>query len=158
MGLARLSVSRITSQVLVGSTPKNVTDVEYLVENYAIDSILNLQSDADLRDRQIDIGELEAFYSQREMEFCRFEINDFDPVDMAKKLVEPIKYLIEQVEKNRTIFVHCNAGICRAPSTVLGYLFLYEGMTLDEGLTLIRSKRSIANPYIAAVSEALEQI
>ena len=153
-----ISISQISAQVFVGSSPKDVGDVRELFEKYNVSSVLNLQTDADLRVRSINIELLEKQYQQRNMRFARFAIDDVDPVDMANKISQPIAYLIKEVKLGGVVYVHCNAGICRATSTVLGYLNLYEGLDLDEGLRFIRSKRPIANPYVEAVREALEQL
>ena len=54
--------------------------------------------------------------------------------------------------------MHCNAGICRAPATVLGYLCHFRGLSLEDGLAYIRENRPQANPYTGAVSKALRQL
>jgi len=56
------------------------------------------------------------------------------------------------------VYVHCNAGVCRAPATVLGYLCHYRGMTVDHGLEYLRAKRPQVHPYIGAVEKALEKL
>jgi len=152
-----MSISQISAQVLVGSSPKDIGDIRELYEKQGVNSVLSLQTDADLRVRGINIELLEKHYRLREMNFARFAMDDVDPQDMAEKIIHPIKYLGDQVLLGKKIYVHCNAGICRATSTVLGYLNLYEGMDLAEGLHFIRAKRPIANPYVSAVREALEQ-
>lgn len=153
-----MSFDQVSTQVFVGSTPKDAGDVRELNEKHGINSVLSLQTDADMRVRSINLALLEKHYQQREMEFARFPIDDVNPEDMAKKILAPIEYLVSQVQQNKTVYVHCNAGICRATSTVLGYLYLQEGMDLEHGFAYIRSKRPIANPYISAVRSAIEQI
>ena len=152
-----ISLSQISAQVIVGSSPKDVSDVRELHEKHAVTSVLSLQTDADLRTRKINIDLLELHYQKRAINFKRFPIDDVNPEDMAQKILKPIQYLIDQVNKDKVVYVHCNAGICRATSTVLGYLHLEQGMTMQQGLEYIRSKRPIANPYISAVTQALEQ-
>ena len=73
-------------------------------------------------------------------------------------LAEPVKVLNELLQSGHRVYVHCNAGVCRAPATVLGYLCHYRGMTIDEGLNYIREQRPQANPYISAVQQALNQL
>ena len=152
-----MSLSQISAQVMVGSTPKDVGDVRELCDKHGVTSVLSLQTNADLRSRGINIDLLETQYQKREMNFQRFPIDDVSPEDMAQKILQPIQYLVDQVNKDKLVYVHCNAGICRATSTVLGYLYLEQGMTMQQGLEYIRSKRPIANPYVSAVTQALEQ-
>ena len=158
MRLGKISVSQINPRILIGSAVKGIDDIDYLVEQFAVNSVLSLQSDADIINRQIDMDELVELYQQKQIEFARFSINDFDPDDMAIKLVRPILHLARHVKENKTIFVHCNAGICRAPSTVLAYLNGYENMTLKEGLAFIRQNRPLANPYLDAIEKAIKYL
>jgi histidinol-phosphate aminotransferase len=58
---------------------------------------------------------------------------------------ECTEFIHEQVRQGRRILVHCAEGISR--SCVIGAAYLYEcGMSLDEAIALIRSKRPIVNP------------
>ena len=125
-----MSLNQISSQVIVGSSPKDVGDVRELHEAHKVSSVLSLQTDADLTVRNIDIKLLEAHYLKRQMSFQRFPIDDVNPNDMVEKILLPIQYLVNQVEQEKTVYVHCNAGICRATSTVLGYLYLHQGLSL----------------------------
>jgi atypical dual specificity phosphatase len=56
------------------------------------------------------------------------------------------------------VYVHCNAGVCRAPATVLGYLCHFREMSMQDGLEYIRSQRPQVHPYISAVEIALEKL
>ena len=64
------------------------------------------------------------------------------PLDLIGECTE---FIHEQVRQGRRILVHCAEGISR--SCVIGAAYLYEcGMSLDEAIALIRSKRPIVNP------------
>jgi len=153
-----LSSNSITKQVIVGSAPVNESDIQHLKLHYGVDSVINLQTQKDLQVRNINLENLLTIYQQHQIELYQFPILDVDADDMAKKILPAILKLTTLVKDNKTIYVHCNAGICRATSTVLGYLNLYEGMSLEEGLAFIRSKRPIANPYLSAVKSALDDL
>jgi len=52
--------------------------------------------------------------------------------------------LIEHVkERDKKVFVHCNAGCSRAPSVVIGYLIYCKKIGYDEALKIIGSSRYI---------------
>jgi histidinol-phosphate aminotransferase len=54
-------------------------------------------------------------------------------------------FIREQLRLGRRVLVHCAEGISR--SCVIGAAYLYEcGMSLDEAIALIRSKRPIVDP------------
>jgi len=151
-----INFDRIEENIFIGSTPRNLIDVNRLSQQLKITAVLSLQSDADFRTHNIDIREIASAYNEAGIEFYRHQITDFDAQDMARKLVEPVQNLAQLMDEAKRVYVHCNAGICRASATVLGYLHIYRGMDLDEGLAFIRSKRPVANPYMDAVRFAME--
>jgi histidinol-phosphate aminotransferase len=58
---------------------------------------------------------------------------------------ECTQFVHEQLRSGRRVLIHCAEGISR--SCVIGAAYLYEcGMSLDEALELIRSKRPIVAP------------
>jgi histidinol-phosphate aminotransferase len=58
---------------------------------------------------------------------------------------ECTQFLHEQLRSGRRVLIHCAEGISR--SCVIGAAYLYEcGMSLDDAMGLIRSKRPIVAP------------
>lgn len=153
-----INFNRIEEDIFVGSAPRNQIDVKRLSSQLKITAVLSLQSDADFKNYQIDFNELSTAYQTMDMQFYRFPITDFDAVDMSKKLVEPVQMLASLLDQEQRVYVHCNAGICRAAGTVLGYLHAYKGMDLDEGLAYMREKRPMVNPYMDAVRLAMKTL
>lgn len=43
------------------------------------------------------------------------------------------------------VLVHCMAGVSRSVSFVIAYLIKYRGMTFDDGLALLKNRRSIVS-------------
>lgn len=60
------------------------------------------------------------------------------------------------LEEGRWVYIHCTAGMGRAPSAFLVYLCLYEGVSLESGLALVRKYRPIVNPNMVALNEAAQ--
>jgi len=44
------------------------------------------------------------------------------------------------------VFVHCNAGVSRAPTIVIGYLIKCKGMHPEQALQLVKEKRPSIKP------------
>lgn len=151
-----INFDRIEDNIFIGSAPRNLIDVGRLANQLKITAVLSLQSDEDFKSHKINIREIAAAYENAGIAFHRHQITDFDAQDMARRLVEPVQTMGHLMDQNQRVYVHCNAGICRASATVLGYLHIYRGMDLDEGLAFIRSKRPIANPYMDAVRVAMK--
>jgi len=62
---------------------------------------------------------------------------------------------------NSAVFVHCQAGISRSSTVVLGYLMRYRGMMLDDALLLCRRKRPVVFPnpgFLFALRELEEEV
>lgn len=58
----------------------------------------------------------------------------------------PRSLLTVQGKHYGSVLVHCNKGVSRSASFVLGYLMKTGGLRLDAALDLLKSKRSIVQP------------
>ena len=71
------------------------------------------------------------------------------------------KWIDEAIKAGRVI-VHCNAGIGRSPTIIIGYL-MYRGLSLDESMALVKSINGDAAPSywqgaaLLELSNSLEQ-
>jgi protein-tyrosine phosphatase len=55
------------------------------------------------------------------------------------------------------VYVHCTAGMGRAPACVLVYLSLYKGMEPDEANLYVKSYRTVSVPNMRAVRNVVEK-
>lgn len=152
-----INFDRIEPNIFLGSAPQNSIDVARL-KQMKITAILSLQSDGDFKSHRIDWKKLQSAYQYNQITVQRFAIIDFDESDLGNKLAEPVKALNSLLTVGHRVYVHCNAGICRAPATVLGYLCHYRDMTIDEGLEYLRLRRPQVHPYLSAVENALNNL
>jgi len=152
-----INFDRIESQLFVGSAPQSSVDVARL-KQMKITAVLSLQSDDDFRTHRIDWQKLQSAYQYSDISVQRFQIIDFDEIDLGNKLATPVRALESMLKLGHRVYVHCNAGVCRAPATVLAYLCYFRGMELRAGLEYIRQHRPQANPYLNAVEKALTKL
>lgn len=152
-----INFNRIESEIFLGSAPQTSVDVSRL-KQMKVTAVLSLQSDSDFKTHRIDWKKLQAAYQYNDITVQRFPITDFDENDLAIKLADPVRALESLMVIGHRVYVHCNAGVCRAPATVLGYLCHSRGMTLKQGLEYIRKNRPQANPYQDAVRKALLEL
>ncbi len=152
-----IDFSRIEPSIFLGSAPQNSVDVARLAK-MKITAVLSLQSDADLSSHRIDWKKLQSAYEYSNIVAQRFPIIDFDEVDLGEKLPTPVKTLNQLLQVGHTVYVHCNAGICRAPATVLTYLCHYRSMERDEALSYLRQSRPQVHPYMTSVKLALDRL
>lgn len=152
-----INFDRIEENIFLGSAPQTSVDAARL-KQMKITAVLSLQSDSDFKSHRIDWNKLQSAYQYNEITVQRFPIVDFDEHDLGNKLAEPVKELNSLLTIGHRVYVHCNAGVCRAPATVLGYLCHYRGMGIEEGLEYLRRSRPQVHPYVSAVEKALTNL
>lgn len=72
-------------------------------------------------------------------------------------LLEVLKQTNEFIERCRLdggrVLVHCNAGVSRSTSVVIGYLMIHQKMTFLQALGLIKSKRPSVQPNVGFINQ-----
>lgn len=147
----------IEKNLFIGSAPVNEIDVDRL-KKMRVTAVVSLQSDNDFVIHNINWPRLTATYQQAGIEVQRFGIEDFNEADLLDKADQPIVALARLLGVGHSVYVHCNAGICRAPATVIGYLSVYRDMSPEQALKYVRQSRPQVNPYMRAVNEAVAKL
>ena len=100
-------------------------------------------------------------YQARGMTPVHFPIHDFNENDLTSKLFDAAKVLNDMINnKGLKVYVHCTAGMGRAPACVLVYLCLFKKLSCWENPTavdqLVKSYRKVSVPNMRAVYAAVE--
>lgn len=111
-----------------------------------VSALLSLQHDDCHAYWKIDSATLEATASQLGLAFARCPIRDFDIEDMRRQLPQAISTLARFQAAGHRTYVHCTAGLGRAPLTVLGFLTLVEGWNPERAIRRILEGRPGAVP------------
>lgn len=69
--------------------------------------------------------------------------NSQPTVEWLQKIVA---FIDEQRDAERTVYVHCSAGMNRSPTAVAAYLMFKHEWTADEALRYLQQKRPLAGP------------
>ncbi len=78
----------------------------------------------------------------------RYEIEMQDSIDQAFDQVDDIARLVNELRSHGPTLVHCQAGLNRS-SLITARALMFEGLTADEAISLIRQRRSpscLCNP------------
>ena len=143
-------------KIFIGPYPQSYNDfVE--IANAGVDAILNVQTDKDLVFRQINHKEQKKECKELGIEIVRYPIEDFNEVDLALKLKGAGDTLKELLDKGKTVYVHCTAGMGRAAATVVIYLVLYQDYTVDEAVQFIKTYRPVVCPNINVINKVVAQ-
>ncbi|EYU39691.1 hypothetical protein ABFS82_06G181500 [Erythranthe guttata] len=148
----------IRPDLIVGSCLQTPADVDKL-RSAGVKTIFCLQKDSDLDYFGVDIGAIREYANSfDDIQHVRAEIRDFDAFDLRMRLPAVVSTLHKAVERNGGVaYIHCTAGLGRAPATALAYMFWIQGYTLKEAHTLLMSKRSCF-PKLDAIKSATADI
>lgn len=139
----------ITPRIVVGSCPHTRDDIHVISDDAECNALLSLQSDADHEHLGIDWYDIASHAEDLGLAVQRIPMRDFDDADIEKSLAEAVHALAMLLDDDRKVYVHCTAGMNRAPLVVLGYLTFCEGKTLKEAVSLVQ-RRAVAAPPLAS--------
>lgn len=123
-------MSRITRTIWIGDK-NDAKDSTFMIENN-ITAILNVTPD------------VPNYFSH--INYLRIPINDPGPIKKTDDVAKFYKYIpniIDFIDYNENIFIHCRSGVQRAPSSLAAY-FISKGMCVEETMRFIQKKRKKA--------------
>lgn len=142
-----LNWSEIREDILVGSCPMTAEDIDRIREQSNATAILSIQSDQCRVAFDINYENHQRHGARRGLVMVNAPMRDFDPAHQRQRLPDAVRALHRLLDAKHRVYVHCTAGVNRAPLTVLTYLTFVEGMTIEEAMRLIHDARPEAAPY-----------
>ena len=147
----RPSVSEIIPELLIGEYPR-VEDIAWMKTTFAVTAVHNLQDDEDLRLNGLDLKQLEHEYRSQGIKFLRTAIQDGSADAMGERLKQALEDLNSLMSAGHRVFLHCNAGLNRAPTLAIGYLRGYRRMSLDEAVAHVKKRRA-CGPFMTILED-----
>ena len=152
-----MNYTRILDDLIVGSCLQTPLDVERL-EAEGVTTVLQLQEDSDLAYFSLDNEPIRArCVAGKQIEHFRHAVRDFDPYSLRRRLPEAVALIAQRTARlgpaNGTTYIHCTAGLGRAPATALAYMWWFKGMPLDAAMSLLTGLRP-CKPREDAIREA----
>jgi protein-tyrosine phosphatase len=80
-----------------------------------------------------------------EITYQEIRMPDLPDFDLMTVLPDCIRAINKSAFHGRPILVHCMGGYSRSPSIIIAYL-IWKGMSFEDALALVKSKRSLINP------------
>lgn len=99
------------------------------LEKWGIDSVVNMRREFDDRSLGIEIPN-----------YHHIPLVD-DTAPSVEELESGVKFITENIDRGGKVYIHCGAGVGRAPTMASAYL-ISKGMTPKEAEETIRAKRS----------------
>jgi atypical dual specificity phosphatase len=143
---SRPELSVILPSLLVGEYP-TPDDIGWLRAVHAVTAVVSLQDDADLASKGLNLAELERAYRTHALAFHRVPVPDCDSHVLAAKIEGVVSLLSELIVHDERVYLHCNAGMNRAPTVAIAYLHTHQGLSLHEARDFVKDRRSCV-PYM----------
>ncbi len=148
-----INLSRIQPELFIGTCPRTPVDVDRLTTGPRITGVLNLQTDEDFVQHGLNWDAVYKRYQARDLVLVRWPIRDFDPQDLRRRLGGAVDQLHALLGAGHRVYVHCTAGIGRAPGVTIAYLSWVQGWDLEQAHRFVSDQRA-CSPYIDAIKQA----
>ncbi len=147
----RPSVTEISPGLLVGEFPRP-DDIAWLKSEFGVTAIHNLQDDEDLALHGLRERELAEACRASGVKFVRTQIQDGSADAMAERLADTLGALATLISAGERVYLHCNAGLNRAPTLAIAYLRAHGEMSLDEACAHVKSRRT-CGPFMTILED-----
>ncbi|XP_068645435.1 phosphoglucan phosphatase DSP4, amyloplastic-like isoform X2 [Aristolochia californica] len=153
-----MNYNYILQDLIVGSCLQTPEDVDKL-RTIGVKTVFCLQKDSDLEYFGVDIGAIQDYAEHcKDIEHIRAEIRDFDDFDLRIRLPAVLSKLYKAVKRDQGVtYIHCTAGLGRAPTVALALMIWILGYKLSEANQLLQSKRACF-PKLEAIKSATADI
>lgn len=133
-----LSVAKVLPGLLMGS--QDVTQCQNVLEEYNVSHILSLG---------VNVPKLEGY------DYTFLSILDL-PESCLTDIFHECFTVIDSVrKKNKTIYVHCNAGVSRSASVVIAYLMKESNLKFKDAHKYLKTIRPCIKPNEGFVKQLL---
>lgn len=148
----------VLPDLIVGSCLQKAGDVDRLRDEAKVETVLCLQQDPDLAYFGLELPPIVDRIKERgDLKHIRHEIRDFDPFSLRVEVPQAVAKLHSSMRKGGVGYVHCTAGLGRAPAVALAYMWWLRGFQLDEANALLQKVRR-CSPKLLAIRAATVDI
>lgn len=120
---------------------QDAANLELLKQNH-INSVINVSKSVPC-----------YFADDKTFDYLHISCDDSSLQDILQFFESTFDWIHKKLLDDQRILVHCQAGISRSPSFVIGYLMKYKGKTFEQAYEFVKSRRSIVNPNINFIGQ-----
>ncbi|WOK96705.1 hypothetical protein Cni_G05412 [Canna indica] len=132
----------INDSLIVGSQPQKPEDIDHLKKKENVAYILCLQQDKDIEYWGINFQAILDKCKELGIRHMRRPAMDFDPESLRIQLPKSVSSLEWAISEGKgRVYVHCTAGLGRAPAVAIAYLFWFCDMDLKTAHNAVTSRR-----------------
>ena len=151
----------VPPNMFVGPYPQCNEDVETM-KAAGVTGVVNVQTDTDITKRMVNMDVMRKAYDAAGIELRHVPIEDFDGSSLAARVkyaghaVHELSEKAKREGREPKIYIHCTAGMGRAPATACIYLVKYHGYGLDHARDHVKHHRPIVAPNYNAMKLAIQ--
>lgn len=145
----RPNLSVILPDLLIGEYP-TPEDAAWLRDEHGVAFVLSLQDDPDLASKGLRLRELESAYEASGLRFRRFPIADGDNEMLLAQIDRAVDAVGAAIDGGDRVYLHCNAGMNRAPTIAIAYLHVHCGYALGAARDHLKARRHCV-PYMTVL-------
>ncbi|MEO8605521.1 MAG: dual specificity protein phosphatase family protein [bacterium] len=135
----------VLPELVIGEYP-TPEDATWLRDAHGFGAVVSLQDDVDLQRKGLSPGGLEDAYTAMGIAFVRHPAADGDLDAVRRVLDGAVASLHTQIGAGRRVYLHCNAGLNRAPTVAIAYLHVHRGLELEAARDRVKLARACL-PY-----------
>ena len=139
-------VTVLLPHLLIGEYP-TAADAVWLRTAHQVSAVVSLQDDADLMSKGLNLEELERAYERHGLIFHRVPVPDDSAQVLAMQLDEIVALVGRLTAHGHRVYLHCNAGMNRAPTVAIAYLHAVHGWSLSAAREFVKDRRHCV-PYM----------
>lgn len=95
------------------------------------------------------------YHESKGLKYLSFHLKDHVQENIESVFYEVIEFFESAKASGGRVFVHCVQGISRSSTMIIAYLIFSQRMNQEEALKLVRSRRQIANPNMAFLTQLI---
>lgn len=141
----------VLEHLAIGEYP-TPEDAAWLRGAQAISAVVCLQDDIDFDRKGLSLRALERAYADHGIGFHHVPMPDGDAEVLRARLDETVALVAGLLARGERVYLHCNAGLNRAPTVAIAYLHVHRGHTLEAACTFVKARRPCV-PYMRTLAE-----
>lgn len=152
--VSEMKFDAVPPNMFIGPYPQSVDDVDKLAKS-GVTGVFNVQTNEDFEHRGIQWDVIKRRYNDQGIKVVRYPIRDFDRNSLREELNGATHALESMFKLGLKVYIHCTAGMGRAPAVAVAYLCWVRKMELNEAVAHVKSHRTVAVPNIPVIEQAL---
>ncbi|CAM9104317.1 unnamed protein product, partial [Ectocarpus fasciculatus] len=89
-------------------------------------------------------------------EHLHIHAHDDSKANLLQQFPRIVEFVDQNLKRNNCVYIHCGAGVSRAPTSTTAYLMWRYRLPATEALTMVKRARPMARPNVNFVSQLKE--